>query len=314
MRTRWIAAVATVASVAAAAAPATRMPDILAFDASETLVVIASNAAKEGGSLIAIHDATTGVRIASAEFDERTTGLTFCGVRGLMVATETAVHRLDPRTGGHDPVTPLAPGERATYSSRCDFIALHGPERAGLVLRSLGTGRKYPYESSPGTISACFAGDDSALIYLDASGGLYEVDLKKKKRVPLATPAGAPAGVACVGKHGLALGGETAVVRTSPAATQGRSFELPCRFDDRSCAVSADGRTLATVRKAGGEPAAEIRFQSTSVMKGVRSVALSKAAHAVALSPSGSVAVVTFEEGAPLLISRATGGLLPLPR
>jgi len=307
----WLAFMA-LASGMALAAPA-RVPDALAFDASETLVVIASNAAKEG-SVLSIHDATTGARIATAEFDERTTGLNFCGPKALMVSTETAVHRLDPRTGGHDAVTPLMPGERVAYSARCDFIAIFGPERDGLVLRSLGTGRKFPYESAPGTISACFAGDDSALYYLAGSGALYEVDVKKKKRVPLAAPGGAaPAGLACFGKHGIALGGESVAIRVTPTSAQGaRVVDLRCRFDDRSCAVSADGRTLATVRNAAGAPTPEVRFRSTSPMKGLSSVALPKPAHAVALGPSGSDAVVTFDAAPPMLLSRATGRMLPL--
>jgi hypothetical protein len=87
---------------------------------------------------------------------------------------------------------------------------------------------------------------------------------------------------------------------------------LSCSLEYRGCAVSADGRTVATVSEEGGKTSKAIRFHSTSRLKGRESVPLTDQPVSIALSPSGASAVAIFAKGPAVLVSRANGTHLKL--
>jgi hypothetical protein len=298
----------------AGAATTARLPDVAVFDASETLVAIAANGAGEGGSTLSVYDVGTGAALSSVKFESRTNGLFFCGSKSLLAWTETAVVRIDPRSGAEEPVMPLAEGERIAVAPRCDSVAIFGAERKEVTVFFLASRRKFAFDAAPGTRAACYSGDESSVVMLATSGALFEGELQKKRRRNALSPAasGDAFGIACFGKHGIAIGGREVEVRHAAGAASGTRVPLMCSLEFRGCAVSADGRTVATMSDESGKTMKALRFQSTSRLKGLATVALTDAPVSVALSPSGASAVATFAQGSPVVVSRATGAHLKL--
>jgi hypothetical protein len=294
------------------AATTTRVPDIALFDASETLVAIGANGAPDGGSTLSVYDAAIGAGLSTTHFDSRTHGLFFCGSKEMLAWTEKAVLRIDPRSGTEETIMPLAPGERIAVAPRCDSVAIYGAERRDVTVHFLASRRKITFEL-PGTRAACYAGDESAVMALTTSGEMFEGELqKKRRRIPLpATATGDAFGIACFGKHGLAIGGREAEIR-SAAAASGKRVPLACSLEYHRCSMSADGRTLGTTSDETGKVLKAIRFHSTSRLKGLDSVPLADFPVSIAVSPSGASAVATFAQGSAVLVSRANGSHLKL--
>jgi hypothetical protein len=142
---------------------------------------------------------------------------------------------------------------------------------------------------------------------------MFQADLKKRRRVAIPSADPETPGIACIGRRGIVLGGPQPQVRPDAGAARATRIQIPCWLEFRACAVSADGRTFATVTGDDGRPARALRFHSTSRMKGRESVALTDGPVTVGLSLSGASAVVTFVASDPVLISRATGSRLKLP-
>ena len=298
----------------AAAATTVRVPDVAIFDASETMVAIATNGASENGSMLAVYDVGTGAALSSVAFDSRTNGLFFCGSKALLAWTETAVVRIDPRTGAEEPVMPLAEGERIAVAPRCDSVAIFGPDRKEVTVFFLASRRKFAFEAALGTRAACYAGDESSVMMLATSGALFEGELQKKRRRNALPPAGSGEafGIACFGKHGIAIGGREVEIRHVAGAVSGTRVPLACSLEYHGCSVSADGRTVATLSDDTGKAMKAIRFQSTSRLKGLATVALTGVPVSIAVSPSGASAVATFAQGSPVVVSRANGAHLKL--
>jgi len=314
---RWAALAITGAlalGLPAGAASAVRVPDVAVFDASETLVAIARNGAGEGGSTLVVYDAGTGAALSSVAFDSRTNGLFFCGSKALLAWTDDAVMRIDPRSGAEEPVMPLAEGERIAVAPRCDSVAIFGADRKEVTVFFLASRRKFAFDAALGTRAVCYSGDESSVVMLATSGALFEGELqKKRRRNPLSPASGNEAlGIACFGKHGVAIGGREVEVRHAAGAASGTRVPLMCSLEYRGCSVSADGRTVATMSDETGKTMKAIRFQSTSRMKGLATIALTEAPVSIALSPSGASAVAIFAQGAPVVVSRATGAHLKL--
>jgi len=307
------ALVAALAAMASLAGWAARFPDVAAFDASETLVAVGLNSAREGSTL-AIYDAGTGAHVVQVALPDRTTHLFFCSSRVLMVSTVGAVLRIDPRSGAQETVMLLNRSESAAVAPACDSIAVYGPDRKDVTVMFFGSKRKVPFEAPEGTWAACYAGDESALMMLAASGALAEADLKKRKRIPLPGAGADTRGLACTGRRGVVLGGDQgALIRSAAGASQGSRIPVPCLLEFHACAVSTDGRTLASITDDGGQPAKVVRFHSTSRLKGLAAVELPAPGVSLGLSSSGASAVVTFDGADPVLVSRANGSLLRLP-